>query len=30
MSVEERNRTRAYHLWEKAAEPKRTPEDYWD
>lgn len=30
MSVEERIRTRAYHLWEQAAEPKGTPEEYWE
>ncbi|MFP3563381.1 DUF2934 domain-containing protein [Paraburkholderia sp. SIMBA_030] len=30
MSVEERIRTRAYQLWEKAAEPKGTPEEYWE
>jgi hypothetical protein len=30
MSVAERIRTRAYHLWKKAAEPKGTPEDYWE
>ena len=30
MSVEERIRTRAYHLWEKATEPRGTPEEYWE
>ena len=30
MSVEERIRTRAYQLWEKATEPRGTPEEYWE
>jgi hypothetical protein len=29
-SVDEQIRTRAYYLWEHAAEPKGTPEQYWE
>lgn len=29
-SVEERIRTRAYYLWENAADPKGSPDEYWD
>lgn len=29
-SSDQRIRTRAYHLWEKATEPKGTPEEYWE
>lgn len=29
-TVKERIRTRAYHLWEKATEPRGTPEEYWE
>lgn len=29
-SQEEQIRTRAYYLWEQAAEPKGTPDEYWE
>ena len=29
-SIEERIRTRAYHLWENAPDPKGTPDEYWE
>jgi hypothetical protein len=29
-SQEEEIRTRAYYLWEQAAEPKGTPDEYWE
>ncbi|MBB5421971.1 hypothetical protein OKW33_004376 [Paraburkholderia atlantica] len=29
-SVDEQIRMRAYYLWEQAAEPKGTPEQYWE
>ncbi|MFT4066601.1 DUF2934 domain-containing protein [Paraburkholderia sp.] len=29
-NVEEQIRTRAYYLWQQAAEPKGTPEQYWE
>ncbi|MBB5498098.1 MULTISPECIES: DUF2934 domain-containing protein [unclassified Paraburkholderia] len=29
-SVDEQIRIRAYYLWEQAAEPKGTPEQYWE
>ena len=29
-SVDEQIRTRAYYLWQQAAEPKGTPEQYWE
>lgn len=27
---DEEIRTRAYYLWEQAAEPKGTPDEYWE
>ncbi|HEY2606043.1 MAG TPA: DUF2934 domain-containing protein [Paraburkholderia sp.] len=27
---EEQIRTRAYYLWEQAADPKGTPDEYWE
>ncbi|MBC8747156.1 hypothetical protein OKW43_002180 [Paraburkholderia sp. WC7.3g] len=29
-SIDEMIRMRAYYLWEQAAEPKGTPEQYWE
>ena len=29
-SIEEQIRTRAYHLWESARDPKGTPDEYWE
>ena len=29
-STEEKIRTRAYHLWEQATDPKGTPDEYWE
>lgn len=29
-SQEEQIRTRAYYLWEQAADPKGTPDEYWE
>jgi hypothetical protein len=30
VSTEERIRTRAYYLWERATDPKGTPDEYWE
>lgn len=29
-SLEEQIRTRAYYLWERATDPKGTPDEYWE
>lgn len=29
-SIEEKIRTRAYYLWERATDPKGTPDEYWE